>query len=163
MALLAWFIGGGLSTGLGLFVARFLGDPVPSDDAAQCAIGTRQKILGITGEETDRLVRFCHTPVRNDYTIEDQVHALAQHAPLILPSQYYAAAVANLCVIIAVIVTAAALFLGVRITARSRRTDIAKEYGLTDTDTKSKRVTEIARSQELAAVPKGAPNVSPGS
>jgi hypothetical protein len=162
VVLLAWFIGGGLSTGLGLFVARFLGNPVPSDSAAQCAIGTRQKILGITGEETDRLFGFCHTPAKDAYTIEDQVHALAQHAPLILPPQYYAVAVANLCVIIAVIVTGAALFVAVWIRARSRRTDIAKEYGLTAAAKKSQRVAEIARSQELAAVPDWAPNVLAG-
>jgi hypothetical protein len=165
VALMAWLIGGGLSLGLGLWVARFLGDPVESSRLAQCEIGKRESTLQMDDKQAQGLLSACGEP-RPDISrgFEDQVHALGEHAPLILPTQYYAAAIANLVLIIVVVITAASLFLYVLWRAGKRRTAINTEYGVGESPSQQQkdRVKEIARTQEWAHVPDWAPNLLAG-
>lgn len=160
VALMAWLIGGGLSIGLGLWVARFLGDPVNSEKAAQCRIGGREHVLQTGYAKTSDLTNGCNgLSLPTDPTFSQQVHALSEQAPLILPAPYYAAAVANLVLLAVVILAAIVLFLVVLVRAKKRWDKIGAEYAVPVDKTKGyhKLLTKIARTQEWAAVPNWAP------
>lgn len=160
VALMAWLIGGGLSIGLGLWVARFLGDPVNSETAAQCRIGTREHILQTGYSKTAALTNACNgQPLPKNVTFAQQVHALSEHAPLILPAPYYGAAVANLILIGLAILAAGILFLAVILMAKKRWTPIGNEYDVPVDKSMGyyKLLKKIARTQEWAAVPNWAP------
>ncbi|PXX02521.1 hypothetical protein C8E89_12468 [Mycolicibacterium moriokaense] len=159
VALMAWLIGGGLSLGVGLWVARFLGDPVNSGTAAQCRIGMREHILKTGYTKTEALLHVCGQPVSTNVTFQQQVNALAEHAPLILPGAYYGAALANLILLIVVVLTAGILFLTVIVLAKKRWTPIGTEYEVPVDKSKGyfKLMKKIARTQEWAGVPNWAP------
>ena len=160
---MAWLIGGGLSLGMGLWVARFLGDPVESSHLAQCVIAKRQSTLDSKDAQALMLLPGC-----GDQDIsrgfEDQARALAEHAPLIIPTQYYAAAIANLVLLIVTLLTAGAVFGYVRWRARKRRAAINIEYGVGESPSKEQNdcVKKIARTQEWAHVPDWAPKLLAG-
>ena len=165
VALMAWLIGGGLSLGLGLWVARFLGDPVESSRLAQCEIAKRQSTLDFHDKQAEILLAACGSPEpKISRGFEDQVRALGEHAPLILPTQYYAAAIANLVLLIVGLLTAGGLFGYVLWRARKRRAAINTEYGVGEPPSQEQkdRVKEIARTQEWAHVPDWAPNLLAG-
>jgi hypothetical protein len=163
VALMAWLIGGGLSLGMGLWVARFLGDPVESSRVAQCAIAERQSTLDSNDAQALILLARCGDPdIVRDF--ENQVRALGEHAPLIIPSQYYAAAIANLVLLVVALLTAGGVFGYVRWRARKRRAAIKTEYGVVEPSSKEQNdcVKKIARTQEWAHVPDWAPNLLAG-
>lgn len=160
VALMSWLIGGGLSIGVGLWVARFLGDPVESETAAQCRIGMREHILKTGYTKTEALTNACNgQPLPTNVTFAQQVHALSEHAPLILPASYYGAAVANLILLGVVLLAAGILFLSVIVTARKRWTAIGAEYEVAVDKSQGyfKFLKKIARTQEWAVVPNWAP------
>jgi hypothetical protein len=161
VALMAWLIGGGLSVGLGLWVARFLGDPVNSDTAAQCRIGIRERILETGYARTADLTNLCNgqTLPGVPATFQQKTSALAEQAPLILPTPYYAAAVANIVLIIVVVITAGILFFAIARRARKRWTELGTEYGepVAEGQRNFKFMKKIGRTQEWAAVPDWAP------
>lgn len=161
VALMAWLIGGGLSLGLGLWVARFLGDPVNSATAAQCRIGMREHVLETAYARTAELTSLCNgqTLPKLPTTFQQKMTALAEQAPLILPAPYYGAAVANLVLLGTVAVTAGILFLAVVLRARKRWATIGTEYNVPVDKTKGyhKLLKKVARTQEWAVVPDWAP------
>ena len=160
VALMAWLIGGGLSIGLGLWVARFLGDPVNSATAARCRIGTREHILNTGYAEIEAMTNACNSqPLPTNVTFAQQASALSEQAPLILPAPYYGAAVANLILLGVVGLAAIVLFVAVIVTARKRWTGIGTEYKVpVDKSQRNfKFLKKIAQRQEWAVVPNWAP------
>ncbi len=161
VALMAWLIGGGLSIGLGLWVARFLGDPVNSETAAQCRIGMRERILETGYPKTAELTSMCngHSLPQVPTTFQQKMSALTEQAPLILPAPYYGAAVANLVLLGVVVVTVGILFLVVVLRARKRWDELGTEYGepVRKGEKNFKFMKKIGRTQEWAAVPNWAP------
>ena len=161
VALMAWLIGGGLSLGLGLWVARFLGDPVNSETAAQCRIGMREHILQTGYAKTADLTNMCNGQALPQWptSFQQKMTALTEQAPLILPAPYYGAAVANLVLLGMVAVAAGILFLTVVLRARKRWTTIGTEYNVPVDKTKGyhKLLKKVARTQEWAEVPDWAP------
>lgn len=160
VALMAWLVGGGFSIGVGLWVARFLGDPVNSETAAQCRIGMREHILKTGYAKIETLTKACNgQPLPTNVTFEQQVNALSEQAPLILPAPYYGAAVANLVLLGVIVVAAGILFVVVLVLAKKRWTPIGAEYGVPVVKSKGyfNLLKKIARTQEWAAVPNWAP------
>jgi hypothetical protein len=130
VALMAWLVGGGLSIGVGLWVARFLGDSVNSETAAQCRIGMREHILKTGYAKIETLTKACNgQPLPTNVTFEQQVNALSEQAPLILPAPYYGAAVANLVLLGVIVVAAGILFWLSSCSPRSAGPRLARNTG----------------------------------
>lgn len=131
VATLAWLIAGGFSIGLGFWVARYLGDPVRTEKAAACAIGLRTRILEIEAPQTEAFISACSKDQLDrlsSTSFQDKVEALASHAPLVLPRVYFVGVVTNLVVVVALIITATAVWLITRRTAKARYEDTFKDY-----------------------------------
>ncbi len=96
-AVLSWLVAGALATGLGLWLARFLGQPVPT-----------------TADAVDRLKVFDDLINNQSGGLGPRVDALTAPRPLILPPPYFWAGAAAVFVLAAVLVAACIVFWRVR-------------------------------------------------
>jgi len=110
-AILSWLVAGAVSTGLGLWLARFLGQPVPT---------TKEAISEY--EVLDRLAAG-HGP-----SFADNVAALTAPHPLILPPPYFWAGTAAVFVLITSVIAAGIVVWRVRLRPAQQVQDVLDEH-----------------------------------
>jgi hypothetical protein len=159
VATIALLAAGGLSAGLGLWSAQFLGTPVPSTREAQCLEAFRSIALGSTavGDPTALCDSDKQQQLRAVVTLEDRLAIYPTDTPLILPPGYFVAALVFLGLLALLAVVTAYLWLRVR----RRRTrqwlpKLAEEYGRPIGDP---RIRAIAQSRAVASLTDDVPRI----
>lgn len=154
-ATIAWLVGGGFSTGLGLLAAQFLGTPLSSTVAAECEISVRRTIIDDGG--LGDVSTVCDAQRRSELPqlpagLEDRVHAINDAAPLIVPPPFFWVAI----IFVALLLILALLGLGiwlrvVRPRTKSGQAWVLRAYTAHPSGAEQERAKAIAAARARAS------------
>ena len=142
-ATIAWLVGGGFSTGVGLLAALYLGSPVSSTAEAGYQVSARNAIIDGAALGSPA------TPAG----FEDRVRAVDADAPLIVPPPFFWTAI--VFVVLLLIVFAVALWIWLRV-VRSRASAgqavVLSDYTSDPTPEERERARTVAAARAWASV-----------
>ncbi|MDT5353839.1 MAG: hypothetical protein QOJ56_2371 [Mycobacterium sp.] len=166
VAAIAWLVGGGFSAGAGLWVAQYLGNPVPAPEMAKCEIDITAAVTGGARGLPAACGGVWHSKMPDPVTFEDQVHFVNFDAPLLVPAPYFWAATAFVGLFVALML--AMVVLVGAVASRRRKAvgvvcddypDLASPSDADAADYRIGRERAIASGRAWATVPDMIPGV----
>jgi hypothetical protein len=161
VATIAILAAGGFSTGVGLWTAQYLGDPVPSTKAAQCLVGFRDKIMESPAADVETLFGACNDKKKAQLpplpaNPEVQIANYDADTPLIAPPAYFVVALVFFGLLVMLVAAAALIW---RIAIRAWTTEALAKAQADYRDPDHPRLLAIARTRAVASLTDYAPTI----
>ena len=162
VATIAILAAGGFSTGVGLWSAQYLGNPVPSTKAAECLVGFRAKILESPAANVETLFGACPDKKQDQLPVlpadpEVQIATYNAETPLIVPPAYFVAALVFFGLLVSLVAAVALIWL----VAVPKWTEevLAEVQGDYPDEQKHPRILMVARARAIASLTDYAPTI----
>lgn len=162
VATIAILAGGGFSTGIGLWSAQYLGNPVTSTAAAQCLVGFREKIMESPAANVQTLFGTCPDKKQDQLPAlpagpEVQIANYDTETPLIVPPAYFVAALVFFGLLVSLGAAVALIWLVVVPKwTEEALSDVGGDY---PDEQKHPRILSVARARAIASLTDYAPTL----
>jgi hypothetical protein len=165
IATIAILAAGGFSTGVGLWTAQYLGNPVPSTLAARCLVGFRAAILDSPATNVGILLDECAAEKRGQLPAlpanpEVQIANYYTETPLIVPPAYFVAALVFFGLLVILVVAALVIW---RVVIPRWTKDavpyVEQDYPKPPPAPDDPRVLAVARARAVASLTDCAPTI----
>jgi hypothetical protein len=167
VATIAILAAGGFSTGVGLWSAQYLGDPVPSTNVAECLIGFRAKILDSGDRNVEALFRECNEAKQRQLpklpaNDEVQISQYFSDSPLIVPPAFFVAALVFFALLFTLAAAAGLLWwMVIPRWTKDDKPDVQQDYANPAPPPASDdpRVSAVAKARAVASLTDYAPTI----
>ena len=162
VATIAILAAGGFSTGVGLWSAQYLGNPVPSTKAAQCLVGFREKIMGSPADNGETLFDACPDKKKDQLPAlpadtEVQIANYDADTPLIVPPAYFVAALVFFGLLVILVAGAALIWrIAIRQWTTAALATVQRDY---PDNQDHPRLRAVAGARAVAALTDYAPTI----